>query len=187
MQEMGQQGVVNSDLNTLGYRESFTVLLDGSAAMMPMGTWFRDQILEFTEDPNNFPFDYFNLPPFDGGQGHPRSIMGLNTGYVVNADTPNKELAYDFLRLMVSRQFQDGFVAAGRISTNTAAMQASSDPYVRAVAETLNSTPVLIAPPDTGYNLEMARALYEAIAKAFEGIDPRTALDEAEQKVQFLR
>lgn len=187
MQEMAQIGAVNQDLNTLGYRESFTVLLDGSAAMMPMGTWFVDQILEFTEDPNNFPFGYFNLPPFDGGQGHPRSVMGLNTGYVVNANTQHKDLAYDFLRLMVGQEFQGGFVDAGRISTNTAAMQASADPYVRSVAEMLNNTPVLIAPPDTGYNLEMARALYEAIAKAFEGMDPRAALDEAEQKVQFLR
>ncbi|MFA7565724.1 MAG: extracellular solute-binding protein [Alkalispirochaeta sp.] len=186
--ELGRRGFINSDVNTLGYEDSFARLFNESAAIYPLGTWFTDEVVNaFAEDPEKANFDYFDVPSFAGGAGDPDSVMGLNTGWLVNANTENRNLAYDFLRLLLSEKYQSRFIDIGRISTNTTAMNGSDDPYIRQVARTLDSTPVLISPPDTGYDLEMASALYEAIAKVIEGIDPATALAEAENKVQFLR
>ena len=65
---------------------------------------------------------------------------------------------------------------------------AADTPVVAKMIAALDEAGSIVAPPDTGYNLEMAFALYEAIAKVFEGTaTPQDALSEAEAKIAHLR
>ncbi len=187
--KLAEQGFVNDDMNTLGYEESFARLFNESSAMYPLGTWFRQEVIaEFAPDPEKANFDFFNLPPFPEGKGEPGSIMGLNTGFVVNRNTEHKDLAYDFLRIYMQAKYQEEFMNIGRIVSHKDVLTAATDAYTLKVVEMLNSTPAVVAPPDTGYNLEMAAALYEAIAKVFVNLaTPQEALDVAENKIRHLR
>lgn len=65
---------------------------------------------------------------------------------------------------------------------------AVDEPVVAKMIQSLDDAGSIVAPPDTGYNLEMAFALYEAIARVFEGAaTPADALAEAEAKIAHLR
>lgn len=187
-QVMGEAGYVNADMNTLGYPESFARMFDGSSAMMPLGSWYPSEMglvgMEFPETGH----DFFMVPPLPGGKGDQTSILGLNTGYVVNANTEHKELVYDFMRIMFSEESMARHSAeAGGIVANSAA-NATDAPVVAKMIAALDSAGSIVAPPDTGYNLEMAAALYQAIAEVFEGISsPQEALEAAEAKISRLR
>lgn len=187
--DLGERGYVNQDLNTLGYEPSFARLFDGSAAMYPLGTWFKDEVVaQFSQNPEGENWQFFNLPPIPGGRGASNSIMGLNTGWMINGNTEVPDLASEFMRVMMREEFQARLAESGRITTHTEALESTDSEYVQSVAAMLNDTPQMVAPPDTGYNLEMAGALYEAIAKVFVNAEtPQQALDAAEQKIQHLR
>ncbi len=186
--DLGKKGYINSDLNTLGYEESFIRIFNGSAAMYPLGTWYVTEVIpDLAPDPSKVNHSFFNLPAFSGGKGDPDSYMGLNTGYVINGKTKSKELAFDFMRLMLSKKYQTKLAALGSFSTvkGTADL---SDPYIQRVVNLLDNTGTVVSPPDTGYNLEMATALYQAMAKVLVNAEtPESALAEVEAKVKHLR
>lgn len=187
--QLGEKGFVNDDMNTLGYEESFARLFNESAAMYPLGTWFKQEVVaEFAPDPEKANFAFFNLPPFSGGKGEPKSIMGLNVGLLVNQNTEHKELAYDFLRIYMQAKYQQEFLEIGRIVSHKDVLGDTDNEYILKVVDMLNTTPAVVAPPDTGYNLEMAAALYEAIAKVFvNAATAEDALNVAEDKIKHLR
>jgi raffinose/stachyose/melibiose transport system substrate-binding protein len=184
----GREGFVNADMNTLGYEESFVRMFDGSSVMMPLGSWFPGEMglvgMEYSETT----LDYFMLPPVPGGKGDQTSVLGLNTGYIVNANTEHKDLAYDFLRLMYSAENQARHSEESGTMVTRPSANAMGEPVVDKMIASLDESGSIVAPPDTGYDLEMAFALYEAIARVFEGTaTPQEALAEAEAKIAHLR
>lgn len=186
--DMGRAGWVNADMNTLGYGESFARMFDGSSAMMPLGSWYPSEMGLVGMDFPDTGHDFFMVPPVPGGKGDQTSILGLNVGYVVNANTEHKDLAYDFLRLMMSEESMARHSAeAGTIVARSSA-NATGTPVVAKMVRALGTAGSIVAPPDTGYNLEMAGALYQAIAQVFEGTaTPRQALEAAEARIARLR
>ena len=63
-----------------------------------------------------------------------------------------------------------------------------TDPYIQRVLSILDNTSTVVAPPDTGYNLEMATALYQTIARVLVNSEtPESALAEVEAKIKHLR
>ena len=186
--DMGAAGYVNADMNTLGYEESFIPMVNGSAAMYPLGSWYPGEIEAVGKDFTELGHDYFMVPPIPGGKGDQKSILGLNTGYMVNSKTENKELAYEFLRLMFSAENQRRHSLEGEGTVTMKGANDTSNPVVAKTVQDLATGGVIVAPPDTGYNLEMAFALYEAIAKVLENIEtPEDALTAAEAKIAHLR
>jgi len=184
----GQQEYVNADMNTLGYEESFVRMFDGSSVMMPLGSWFPGEMELVGKEYSETTLDFFMLPPIPGGKGDQTSVLGLNTGYVVNANTEHKDLAYDFLRIMCNEESQARHSAEGGSMVTIPSANAADTPVVAKMIAALDEAGSIVAPPDTGYNLEMAFALYEAIAKVFEGTaTPQDALSEAEAKIAHLR
>lgn len=187
--DMGKAGYVNSDMNTLGYEESFIPMVNGTAAMYPLGSWYPGEIEAVGKDFTELGHDYFMLPPIPGGRGDQTSILGLNTGYMINSKTEHKDLAYDFMRQMFGKEGMTNLALEG--GGGIVAMKDVnnvSDPMVAKMVDDLASAGVIVAPPDTGYNLEMAFALYEAIAKVFENsATPEEALSAAEAKIAHLR
>ncbi len=186
--DMAQKGFFNADMNTLGYEESFSRMFDGSSVMYPLGSWYTDEVVGLMGlDYKDVNHDYFMLPPFPDGKGSSSSVLGLNTGYMINSKTENKELAYEFLTLLLSVKYQKQMADIGNLSTVSAATS-KDDAYLQRYAATLNDASAIVAPPDTGYDLEMAFALYEAIAKVSEGLEtPQEALAVAEASVKHLR
>jgi raffinose/stachyose/melibiose transport system substrate-binding protein len=186
--DMGAAGFVNADMNTLGYEESFIPMVDGSAAMYPLGIWYPGEIEAIGIDFKDLGHDYFMLPPIPGGKGNQGSILGLNTGYMVNSQTQNKDLAYDFLRMMFNAENQKRHSFEGEGIVAMKGANDTTNPVVKKVVEDFASGGGIVAPPDTGYDLEMAFALYEAIAKVFENVaTPQEALEAAEAKIAHLR
>ncbi len=186
--EMGEKGYVNADMNTLGYEESFVRMFDGSAVMYPLGSWYPSEVEYIGYDFDDTGHDYFMVPAVAGGKGDQTSILGLNTGYVVNAETEHLDLVYDLVRVMFNRQFQERHSREGGGMVVNESANAIDSAIVAKMVEDLASAGSIVAPPDTGYNLEMAFALYEAIARVFENeATPAVALAEAEAKIQHLR
>ena len=163
-------------------------MFDDSAAMYPLGTWYITEVIpDLAPEPEKVNHSFFNLPPFEGGKGDPASFMGLNVGFVVNAKTKYKDLAFDFLRRMLSKKYQKQLAALGNFSTVKDTAD-KTDPYIQRVLNILDNTSTVVSPPDTGYNLEMATALYQAIAKVLVNSEtPESALAEVEAKVKHLR
>ena len=186
--DMGAARFVNADMNTLGYEESFIPMVSGSAAIYPLGSWYPGEIENVGKDFTELNHDYFMLPPIPNGKGDQSSILGLNTGYIINSKTKHKDLAYDFMRLMFSKENQrrHSFEAEATVSMKGA--NDTSNPVVARLVKDLAAGGAIVAPPDTGYNLEMASALYEAIAKVFENTaTPEEALSAAEARIAHLR
>jgi ABC-type glycerol-3-phosphate transport system substrate-binding protein len=186
--EMGERGYVNADMNTLGYEESFVRMFDGSAVMYPLGSWYPSEVEYIGMDFDETGHDYFMVPPIEGGKGDQTSILGLNTGYVVNAQTEHKDLVYELVRVMFNREYQERHSREGGGMVVNEDANAVDSRIVAKMVEDLATAGSIVAPPDTGYNLEMAFALYEAIARVFENeATPSVALAEAEAKIQHLR
>jgi raffinose/stachyose/melibiose transport system substrate-binding protein len=184
----GKEGLVNADMNTLGYEESFIRMFDGSSVMMPLGSWFPGEMGLVGMDFRETTLDFFMLPPVPGGKGDQTSVLGLNTGYMINAGTQHKDLAYDFFRIMFNAESQSRHSEETGSMVTRPAANAVGEPVVEKMIASLDESGSIVAPPDTGYNLEMAFALYEAIARVFEGTaTPQKALAEAEAKIAHLR
>ena len=186
--DLGKLGYVNPDLNALGYDESFARLFNGSSAMYPLGTWFKTEVIPGSApDPEKANFDFFTLPAMTGGKGDQTSYMGLNVGFVVNAKTTQPALAQEFLKLMASQKYRTRFASLGEFPAIKDTLD-TSNAYAQRVAQMIRETKVVVAPPDTGYDLEMAAALYQAIAKVLvNDMTPQQALAEVDQKVDHLR
>ncbi len=186
--DMGKAGYVNPDMNTLGYEESFIPMVNGTAAMYPLGSWYPGEIEAVGKDFTELGHDYFMLPPIPGGKGDQKSILGLNTGYMVNSKTEHKDLAYDFLRIMFNMESQKRHSREGEGNVTMIGANDITNPIVAKMIDDLATGGVIVAPPDTGYDLEMAFALYEAIAKVFENsATPEEALTAAEASIAHLR
>jgi len=186
--DLGKLGYINKDINTLEYEPSFARLFDGSAVMYPLGTWFKTEILEgLAPDPDKANFDFFNLPALEGGKGDQTSYMGVNAGFLMNSKTKNRALAGEFLKMMVDKGYRKEFAKVGDFPSAKDTLD-PSDPYALKVKGMMEQTKTVVAPPDTGYNLEMSGALYQAMAKVLANeMTPEEALSEVEAKISHLR
>lgn len=183
LKELGIKGYINDDMSALTDEEAGVLFYTGEAAMYPLGNWVVADMNANAEE--DFLADYFNLPAITGGKGDQTSVMGVNTGHVINAKTQHHDLCVAFLKVFSSTEnlismAQQGYLppAKGVVTTENADAL-----MVKMMDETLAGTGTVVAPPDTGYNLEIANNLYEAIAKALTGQYDSTevlaSLDEA--------
>lgn len=179
--ELADAGVVNDSLNAIADDEGAQLFFQEVAAMHPIGSWLVSWAIEEAPD---LEFDYFNLPAIEG-EADPGSVMAVATGYVVNAESPNIELAVEFLTMFSSPEFTAEMVAAGGTPMASGAMDDPEiDERLRRLMDDINEAPSLIAPPDTGYDLKIADALYGAISEVLGGVStPDEALATAAAKL----
>jgi hypothetical protein len=72
------------------------LFFQGQAAMHPIGSWLVSWAIDEAPD---LEFDFVNLPAMpEGSAGDQASAMGVETGYMVNANSPNIDLAIEFWR-----------------------------------------------------------------------------------------
>jgi raffinose/stachyose/melibiose transport system substrate-binding protein len=166
VQQLVEAGCVNESVNAINDNEGAQLFFQGQAAMHPIGSWLVSWAIEEAPDLN---FDYFNLPAIGEGEEQD-SVMGVATGYVVNAESEHPEAAIDFLTLFSSPEFTAQMVEAGGTPMAKGAMEREDiDARLTRLLADLNGASTVIAPPDTGYDLRVADALYGAEAEVLGG------------------
>ena len=166
VQQLVEQGCVNESVNAINDNEGAQLFFQGLAAMHPIGSWLVSWAIEEAPDLN---FDYFNLPAIGDGEEQD-SVMGVATGFVVNAHSEHADAAIEFLTLFSSPEFTAQMVDAGGTPMASGAMERDDiDERLTRLITDLNQTSTVIAPPDTGYDLRVADALYGAAAEVLGG------------------
>ena len=162
VQQLVEQGCVNESVNAINDNEGAQLFFQGLAAMHPIGSWLVSWAIEEAPDLN---FDYFNLPGDRRGDEQD-SVMGVATGFVVNAHSEHADAAIEFLTLFSSPSSPPRWSTpaahrwpAGRWSARTSTSGSPASSPISTQASTV------IAPPDTGYDLRVADALYGAAGR----------------------
>jgi raffinose/stachyose/melibiose transport system substrate-binding protein len=174
---------VNDSAQAIDDNEGMQLFFQGAAAMHPIGSWLVTIARDLAPD---LDYDFVNWPAMpEGSAGNQDSVIGVETGYIVNAKSPNIPAAIDFLALVNSPENVQAFIAAGvtPIAKSATAGQ-QVDPRLTRLADLLNNAPAVVLPPDTGYDLKMANALFSAEAAVLGGqMSPKDALAGIDQQL----
>ncbi|NMB24845.1 MAG: extracellular solute-binding protein [Firmicutes bacterium] len=183
--EMVEKGYFNMGVNVIDSNEAQMMFFMEQAAMHPIGSWLIPSAIR---DAPDLVYGGFDTPAISGGKGDQSSMIGLTTGYLVGAKTAHFEEAVSFLRYLTSVPVQRYVVQeTGGLSAVKGTEDAAVDPNFSTLVRISEKAKMTVAPPDTGYELEVAYALYDAVAKVMDGISPTVALEEAEQAIAHLR
>jgi raffinose/stachyose/melibiose transport system substrate-binding protein len=180
--QLREHRCVNESANAIADNEGAQLFFQGAAAMHPIGSWLVSWAIDEAPD---LDFDFVNLPAMpDGSAGDQGSVIGVETGYMVNAQSPNIDLAVEYLALVNSAENVQKFIEAEVIPITLSAQAGEVDGRSARLSELLNTAPAVVLPPDTGYNLEMASALYAAEAAVLGGqVSPADALAGLDQQL----
>lgn len=166
--QLREHACVNDSVNSIADNEGAQLFFQEAAAMHPIGSWLVSWAID--EAPE-LEFDFVNLPAMpEGSQGDQGSVIGVETGYMVNAHSANIPLAVDFLAMMNSAENVKKFVdEAEIIPIASSVAEAGVEGRSLRLGELLAAAPALVLPPDTGYDLETADALYRGLAAVLGG------------------
>jgi raffinose/stachyose/melibiose transport system substrate-binding protein len=183
LQELAQNGYINESVNALPDDQATAQFLAGKSAMIGIGSWLvSDQV---TQAPT-LQLGFFNMPTFPGA-GDPKSVLGVSTGFAVNAHSPHIDAAIDFLAMVVAPEASKRFAEEGLTPMTIDPFSGvQADPNTVALATLLSTAPVKVTPGD---NLDVQRAaeFYGAAAAVIGGLKtPQQALDEAQKRVEQL-
>ncbi|MBD2844000.1 extracellular solute-binding protein [Paenibacillus sp. IB182496] len=186
VQELWDRGYVNDNINAISDSESDMLFLNGQAAMHPIGSWLVPTALE--EAPE-LEMGYFNLPTIEGGKGDQGSVIGVLNGMVVNAKSSMTDEAIAFMQLYSSDESSAKLSAAGAVPITTTGLDRDNTPELSIrLNDLLAEAPTVVAPPDTGYSIEVANALNTATSQVIGGAkSPADALKQLEETVAPLK
>jgi raffinose/stachyose/melibiose transport system substrate-binding protein len=165
--ELADHKCVNESANSIDDNEGAQLFFQGKAAMHPIGSWLVSWAIDEAPD---LDFDYVNLPAMPDGAGNQDSVIGVQTGYVINAKSAKVDKAAEFMAMLNSDENVQKLIEA-EVTPLTKSASAGQDIDSRSANLTalLNDAPAIVLPPDTGYDLEMADALYAAEAAVLGG------------------
>ena len=89
-----------------GYNDACTAFARGESAMYPIGSYAVPQILSVNPDMN---IDSFVMPASDSSDGNTLN-SGIDLGFCVTADCPNKEAAYEVLDFLLEDENIQAYV-----------------------------------------------------------------------------
>jgi raffinose/stachyose/melibiose transport system substrate-binding protein len=131
--------------------------------------------------------DFINLPAISDGAGDQNSIMAVYTGYIVNEKSTKKTEVMNFFKILYNAENAKQIADAGTLLLVKSLAGGALDPLTEKINALLNGATVVVAPPDTGFELPVADALNAAQAEAIGGkSSPQAALDAAQEKVAAL-
>ena len=172
-------------MNALADDEANTRFFLGDAAMIVIGSWL---MADAVTDAEGLDFDYFNTPAFDGGKGDQQSVLGISTGFMVNAKSEHIDETLDFLALVSDSAGTKLWAEAGLAPmTLDPFAGVDVDPRTASLADMLTTSPMVVRPADSGYDIEVAAAFYDAVASVIGGGQVQEALDTAESRVAEIR
>jgi len=166
VEELADHKCVNDSANAIDDNEGAQLFFQGKAAMHAIGSWLVSWAIDEAPDLN---FDYVNLPAMPG-EGNQESVIGVITGYVVNAKSPNIEKSVEFLAMLNDAENVNQFIEAEAVPLAlSAADNTAIDERTLRLNQLLAEAPAVISPPDTGYDLKVAEAFYAALAAVLGG------------------
>ncbi len=179
--DLNKNGYINASANTIADQEAYTLFFKGGAAMLPIGSWLVGIAAEQAPKKN---IDWFNLPAITNGAGDQNSVLGVTTGYVVNAKSKKIDMTIKFFEAFFSDEITAQWVAEGSAPLTKSAANGTPNPTTVKLQALLANASKLVAPPDTGYQLKIADALNVATSEVMGGAKtPQDALDAAEAKL----
>lgn len=172
----------NPSINALADDEAMTQFFLKRAVTHHIGSWLMADAAENAEDLN---FSYFNMPAFPNGDGAQDSVLGVSTGFMVNAKSAHTQETLEFLALMVSEEGTKLWAQAGLAPLAVDAFKGvDGDPRTVALAEMLSSADALVVPADNYADLFIAEQLYGAGAAVIGGTStPQEAADTAQSRI----
>ena len=182
--DLAKAGYVNESVNSIADNEAASQFFQGKAAFHPIGSWLIGT--QQGEAPD-FKMDFINLPAISDGAGDQNSIMAVYTGYIVNAKSTKKTEVMNFFKILYNAENAKKIADAGTLLLVKSLAGGALDPLTEKINALLNGATVVVAPPDTGFELPVADALNAAQAEAIGGKStPQAALDAAQEKVAAL-
>lgn len=179
--DLHKNGYINESANSIADNEGYTLFFKNGAATLPIGSWLVS--IAATEAPQKS-IDWFNLPAFSGGAGDQNSVLGVTTGYVINAKSKKIDETVKFFETFFSEEITAQWVKAGAAPLTKAAAAGDLNPLQKRLVDLMTSGGTIVAPPDTGYDLKVADALNVATSEVMGGVKtPQQALDDAEAKL----
>jgi raffinose/stachyose/melibiose transport system substrate-binding protein len=183
VEELAARKCVNESANAVDDNAGAQLFFQGEAAMHPIGSWLVSWAVG--ENPD-LQFDFVNLPAMpEGSAGDQDSVIAVETGYMVNANSENVDLATEFLALVNSPENVQKFIEEAEV-TPLALSASSGDTDGRSarLADLLNNASSVVLPPDTGYDIPTALELYAAQAAVLGGqATPAEALAALDERV----
>jgi hypothetical protein len=89
IKQLADAKCVNDSANAIDDNAGAQLFFQGKAAMHPIGSWLVSWAIDEAPD---LDFDYVNLPAMPSeSKGNQDSVIGVATGYVVNAKSPEAE------------------------------------------------------------------------------------------------
>ncbi|MFI0366624.1 ABC transporter substrate-binding protein [Actinomadura sp. 1N219] len=178
--ELRDHKCLNDTASALDDTQSAQMFLQEKAAMHPVGSWLVSTAIE--EAPK-LEIDYVNLPAVPGA-GDQSSVIGVATGYVINAKSKKIKESADFLALLYSGANVAAFTEAGTVPPAEPAPGGPPvDPRTTRLGALLAGAKTVVQPPDTGYDPKRAEAFYRAVSLVLGGKkEPRDALADAARK-----
>ncbi len=184
VEELAEHSCVNPDINAIDDNEGAQLFFQGKAAMHAIGSWIVSWAIDEAPD---LEFDWFNLPAMDGA-GNQDSVIGVVTGYAVNAKSSEEmqDHAVEFLALLNSEEYVQKFLEAEQTPMTISATDALDlDSRSAAMTTLLEEAPAIVLPPDTGYDLEVADAFYRGLAAVIgQQSSPAEAVAEIDRRIE---
>ncbi|MSW72754.1 MAG: extracellular solute-binding protein [Actinobacteria bacterium] len=185
LSDLAKNGYVNESVNSIADNEAASLFFQGKAAFHPIGSWLVGTQQDQAPD---FKMDFINLPAITDGAGDQDSIMAVFTGYIVNAKSSKKTEVLDFFKELYSPENAKKIADSGTVLLVKSLAGGTLDPLTAKINALLDGAKVVVAPPDTGFELPVADALNAAQAEVIGGKStPQAALDAAQEKVAALK
>ena len=162
IQEMGEAGFFNSDMNAIHPDKGSMNWFMGVGAMHPLGSWV---VYLAADAPEDFDYDVFDLPPVPGGKGDPHMQERMIVNLVANGKTKYLEQCLDFLNFFTSPYNARLLIEAGSMMPVKKAYQwATIDPRLAKVFGFGELAKEAIGAPDEDFAVEVTDTFYEGAA-----------------------
>jgi ABC-type glycerol-3-phosphate transport system substrate-binding protein len=173
---LGSSGLTNPDAATISNDEGGKGFLQGNSAYFINGSW-HDQVMEegLGDD-----VGWFFLPMLDGAEYPSTAAGGPSVAISMVEDTPNRELAEEFIKFLARPDIQDLYVETVQMESSNNKL---GDPTVitnrllREQAEALTSIETVVFPFDSVMQQSVIDVFYRVNAAVFLGsVTPEDAV-----------
>ncbi len=184
LKQIADNGYINDSVNALPDDEANTQFFLGKAAMITIGSWL---MADAVTDAEGLDFDYFNTPALKGA-GDQTSVLGISTGFMVNAKSKYIQETIDFLALVASEEGTKMWAKAGLSPMTVDPFKGvDADPRTVSLATMMSTASTVVAPSDSGYDIEVAAAFYDAVSSIIGGGNVQDALDTAQKRIDEIQ
>ena len=183
VEELAAHKCVNESVNAVDDNAGAQLFFQGQAAMHPIGSWLVSWAIDENPDLN---FDFVNLPAMpEGSAGDQDSVIAVETGHMVNANSENIDLAVEFLALVNSPENVLAFINEAELSPLAeSASAADVDERSARLNDLFKAGAAVVLRTAHGYDLKTANELYAAQAAVLGGqATPAEALATLDERI----